>query len=186
TLPRSARCDSGAPARLGTFDERMKPGPRGELPWRQAAELLELRDHVRLIGIAETLRDIGPINRGSTPRVRQPGVKSHESAIQLRRQPDDFAKHARKMLSRHASFFAQTLYAHLSTPFADTRGDPVDAHARIESVRQTTQQFTLQASNPFGFGPVCEFGGQRGTRSPEMIERHHGVRELCGRHTEAC
>jgi hypothetical protein len=101
-------------------------------------------------------------------------------------RPDDVAKHAGETLSRHASFVAQTLDAHVSTPFGDKRRERCDAKARMGPPRHSAKRFAFEVSNPFAFVEVCELSNDRTTRSPQIVGGHHLVPELSGHRACEC
>lgn len=56
--------------------ERVKPWPRRERFGSQAAELSELRDHVRLVGIPQPRRHLRPLHIGPCSDVNKPAAEA--------------------------------------------------------------------------------------------------------------
>ena len=63
------------------------------------AELPTLRDHVRLIGVAQVNSDLGPVNTGPQAGIAQSRVKPREPAVELRSDSEAHVELPRQMLS---------------------------------------------------------------------------------------
>src|SRR5215471_14816585 len=88
----------------------MKPLLRSKHLWGHAAELPELRDHVRLVGITEFHCDLGPVKALAAARVGQPRLESREPAVKLGYNTDGVAEHPGQVLSRNSRRLSQALH----------------------------------------------------------------------------
>src|SRR5215472_5664620 len=111
-----------------TLDERMEPGAASEPRRRKAAEFLELRDHVGLIGITELDCGLRPVHACAPPCAGETRLEPGKPAIQLGRNADVLTKQARQVLARNARGVCKTLYCHFAGAMDHRRGQSGYVH----------------------------------------------------------
>ena len=123
TAVNPSRNDEGTTLRPPrALDKGMKPVAADQRLRRQRAELAELRNHVRLIGISQIECDPGPVDLSLSVGMRQTRMKSCQPAIQFRWDPEVLAKLAREMLPGRAGVVGHRIDRHAPAMSQDVRG----------------------------------------------------------------